>query len=69
MLDRIKKILGVKDIPEDLSPLYRGARNEREALALLKEARRRDESRRRRANQDLEVFTTMEEELLEEGKG
>jgi hypothetical protein len=52
-----------------VSPLYRGARNEREALALLREARRRDEQRRRRAMQDLEVFGTQEEELLEEGKG
>ncbi|MBI4563920.1 MAG: hypothetical protein HY716_04405 [Planctomycetes bacterium] len=69
MLENIKRILGLKDIPEELSSLYRGAHNEREALILLKEARRRDESRRRRALQDLEVFTQMEEELLEEGKG
>lgn len=69
MLDRIRKLLGVRDIPEEVSPLYRGARSEREALALLKEARRRDEQRRRRAMQDLEVFAGMEEELLDEGKG
>ncbi|HEY3225538.1 MAG TPA: hypothetical protein VGK61_00920 [Planctomycetota bacterium] len=69
MLDKIRKLLGVKDIPEEVTPLYRGARSEREALALLKEARRRDEQRRRRAIQDLEVFGSMEEELLEEGKG
>lgn len=69
MLDKIRKLLGGKEIPPELSPLYRGARNEREALALLKEARRRDEQRRRRSIQDLEVFASMEEELLEEGKG
>lgn len=69
MLDKIKKLLGVKDLPEEVTPLYRGAKNEREALVLLKEARRRDESRRRRAMQDLEVLDRMEEELLEEGKG
>lgn len=68
MLDKIRKMLGVKDIPEDVSTFYRGAKNEREALVLLKEARRRDESRRRRAMQDLEVLDRMEEELLEEGK-
>jgi hypothetical protein len=68
MLDKIRKILGVKDIPEEVSPLYRGAKSEREALILLKEARRRDEARRRRAMQDLEVLDRMEEELLEEGK-
>ncbi len=69
MLEKIRKLLGVDEIPDEVSPLYRGARSEREALALLKEARRRDEQRRRRAMQDLEVFGTMEEELLEEGKG
>ena len=69
MLDKIRRLLGVKDIPEEVTPLYRGARNEREALALLREARRRDEQRRRRAMQDLEVFGSQEEELLEEGKG
>src|SRR5262245_4653708 len=69
MLDKIRKLLGVKDLPEEVTPLYRGAKNEREALILLKEARRRDESRRRRAMQDLEVLDRMEEELLEEGKG
>src|SRR5262245_20411986 len=69
MLDKIRKLLGVKDLPDEVTPLYRGAKNEREALILLKEARRRDESRRRRAMQDLEVLDRMEEELLEEGKG
>lgn len=68
MLDKIRKLLGVKEIPEEVSTFYRGAKNEREALILLKEARRRDESRRRRAMQDLEVLDRMEEELLEEGK-
>jgi hypothetical protein len=69
MLDKIKRLLGVREIPEEVTPLYRGARSEREALALLREARRRDEQRRRRAMQDLEVFGSQEEELLEEGKG
>lgn len=68
MLDKIRKMLGVKDLPEEVTPLYRGARSEREALVLLKEARRRDESRRRRAMADLEELDSAEEELLEEGK-
>jgi hypothetical protein len=68
MLEKIKKLLGVKDVPEEVSPLYRGAKSEREALILLKEARRRDESRRKRAMADLEILDRMEEELLEEGK-
>ncbi len=69
MLDKIKKLLGLKDLPDEVSPLYRGARDEREALILLKEARRRDEARRRRAMQDIEILDRMEEELLEEGRG
>ncbi len=69
MLDKIRKLLGGKEIPEEVTSLYRGARDEREALILLKEARRRDESRRRRSMQDLEVLDRMEQELLEEGRG
>jgi len=69
MLEKFRKLLGVKDLPEEVTPLYRCARNEREALVLLKEARRRDESRRRRAMADLEELDRAEEELLEEGKG
>src|SRR4029078_10783769 len=68
MLEKFRKLLGVRDLPEEVTPLYRGARNEREALVLLKEARRRDESRRRRAMADLEELDRAEEELLEEGK-
>jgi hypothetical protein len=68
MLDKIRKLLGVKRLPEEVTPLYQGARDEREALVLLKEARRRDEARRRRALQDLEELDRMEEELLEEGR-
>lgn len=68
MLDKIKRMFGLKDVPDEVLPLYRGAKSKQEALILLKEALRRDESRRRRAMQDLEVFAQMEEELLEEGK-
>jgi hypothetical protein len=69
MLERIRKLLGVKDLPEEVTPLYRGAKSEREALILLKEARRRDESRRRRSMQDLEILDRREESLLTEGQG
>lgn len=68
MLDKIRKLLGVKNLPEEVAPLYRDARDEREALVLLKEARRRDEARRRRALSDLEELDRMEEELLVEGR-
>jgi len=49
MLERIKKLLGLKSVPEEVTPLYKGARNEKEALFLLREARRRDEGRRSRS--------------------
>ncbi len=68
MLDKIKRMFGIKEVPDVVLPLYRGAKSKQEALILLKEALRRDESRRRRAMQDLEVFHQMEDELLEEGK-
>jgi hypothetical protein len=70
MLDKLKRMFGIKgEVQDEVLPLYRGAKSKQEALILLKEALRRDESRRRRAMQDLEVFGQMEEELLEEGKG
>jgi hypothetical protein len=68
ILDKIRQILGGKEIPEEVHAFYRDARDEREALILLKEARRRDELRRKRAIQDLEVLDRMEEQLLAEGK-
>jgi hypothetical protein len=68
LIDKIRKMLKGGEIPEELSTLYRGAKTEREALLLLKEARRRDEGRRKRAMLDLEILDQMEEELLEEGK-
>lgn len=68
MLEKLKAMLAGKEVPDELNVLYAGARNEREALILLKEARRRDEGRRRRAILDLEVLDRMEEQLLHEGK-
>ena len=59
-------MLGLSSLPDEVTPLYQGAKNEREALVLLKEARRRDESRRKRALDDLDVLSGMEEELLAE---
>ncbi|MHC4608513.1 MAG: hypothetical protein ACYTAF_16500 [Planctomycetota bacterium] len=68
ILDKIKQMLGVSEIPAEITHLYRDARNEREALILIKEARRRDETRRRRAMRDIEELDAMEADLLEEGK-
>jgi len=42
LIDKVRKMFGGGELPDEVSPLYRGAKNEREALILLKEARRRD---------------------------
>lgn len=68
MLERIKKLLGVKSIPDEVTYLYKDAKNEWEALYLLKEARRRDEGRLRQVLDDTEILDKFEGELLEEGK-
>jgi hypothetical protein len=68
VLDKLKKLLGLTSIPEPLNELFKGARTEQEALLLMREARRRDESRRRRAMEDLEILHKHERELLAKGR-
>jgi hypothetical protein len=68
LLDKIKKLMGLGSLPDEVAPIYKGARNEREALELLKDARRRDEDRRARALEDVDILQKKEGELLEEGK-
>ncbi len=67
-LERVKQALGMRTVPEDVGTLYARARDEREALALLRQARSRDEERVARALQDLEVLGGKERALLEEGR-
>jgi len=68
ILDRIKKLMGLGSIPDEVAPIYKGAKSEKEALELLRDARRRDEDRRNRALEDVEILQGKEGELMEEGK-
>ncbi|MCE9584340.1 MAG: hypothetical protein K8T20_17775 [Planctomycetes bacterium] len=68
LLDKIKKLMGLGSIPDEVAPIYKGARSEKEALDLLRDARRRDEDRRNRALEDVEILQSKESELMEEGK-
>jgi hypothetical protein len=68
LLDRIKKMMGLGSIPDEVAPIYKGAKSEKEALELLRDARRRDEDRRNRALEDVEILQSKESELMEEGK-
>ena len=68
LLDKIKKLMGLGSIPDEVAPIYKGARSEKEALELLRDTRRRDEDRRNRALEDVEILQSKESELMEEGK-
>lgn len=68
LLDRIKKLMGLGSLPDEVAPIYRGAKSEKEALDMLRDARRRDEDRRNRALEDVEILQSRESELMEEGK-
>ena len=67
MLSIFKKLLR-KDEPSEAVALFGKAKNEREALLLLKEARRRDESRRETCNARLGTISNEEQILLSEGR-
>lgn len=67
MIAALKRLLKKDETPEVVK-LYRKAKTEREALLLLKEARNRDEGRRREANTRLSGITGEEQVLMSEGK-
>lgn len=67
MLGMLKKLLTKDETPEVVK-LFGKAKTEREALLLLKEARKRDEARRSEANDHLSKITNEEQILLNEGK-
>ncbi|NUN49163.1 MAG: hypothetical protein HUU15_10085 [Candidatus Brocadiae bacterium] len=68
LLDKIKKMMGLGTLPDEVAPIYKGARSEKEALELLRDARRRDEDRRNRALEDVEILQSRESELMDEGR-
>lgn len=67
MIAALKRLLKKDETPEVVK-LYRKAKTEREALLLLKQARDRDESRRRDANMRLSGIAGEEQILMNEGK-
>jgi len=66
MLAIFKKLLKKKD--DGAAKLFGAARNEREALILLKEARSRDEKRREEVRKEIAERVDKEAKLLEDGK-
>ena len=67
MIATLKKLFA-KDPVSEMSGLLNGARSEREALILLKEARKRDEERREKANSRLKEIADAEQKYMDEGK-
>jgi hypothetical protein len=67
MIATLKKIF--KKAPgSEMEKFLNGAKSEREALLLLKEARKRDEDRRDRANVRLKEIADAEQKMMDEGK-
>lgn len=67
MLSALKKLLG-KEEPSETVKLFGKAKTEREALLLLKEAKKRDESRRQACNDRLGAISNEEQVLMNEGR-
>jgi hypothetical protein len=68
LLDKIKQWLGIEKMPKDMESIYMDVANEREALARFREARYRDETRKKRYIDDLGILHGKEKQLLEMGK-
>jgi hypothetical protein len=67
MLTALKKFLKGDDRPEVVK-MFEKAKDERQALVLLKESRGRDESRRANANQHINSLVLLEKRLMEQGQ-
>lgn len=67
MIATLKKLFA-KDPSGDLPKFLNGAKNEREALILLKETRKRDEERRDKSNARLKEIADAEQRMMDEGK-
>ncbi len=68
LLEKVKELLGVDEVPEDVSEYYTKAEDLREALYLVREARYRDEQRKGRAMEDLKILEDKERELMDRGR-
>jgi len=67
MIATLKKLF-LKSPEPDIARFLNGAKTEREALILLKEARKRDEDRRDKANGRLKEIADAEQKMMDEGK-
>jgi hypothetical protein len=68
LLDKIKQWLGIEKLPKDMESIYMDVANEKEALARFREARYRDETRKKRYIDDLGILHEKEKQLIEIGK-
>jgi hypothetical protein len=69
MLAKLKELIGKIASPDpEVEKLYGGAKSEREALILLKEARKRDEKRRKGELDDIEKLFQEEAGYFEEAR-
>lgn len=67
LLEKIKNLLGLNDIPNEIATFYQDAVDERHALLLLKEARRRDTERQNRILEDISILQERENQYIQEG--
>ena len=69
MLTKLKELIGKIALPDpEVEKLYGGAKSEREALILLKEAKKRDEKRRKGELEDIEKLFQEEAGYFEEAR-
>lgn len=68
ILDRIRKLFGGEEIPEDAERIYRVSKSETEALSRLEAERGRSDRHRGVLIGDVKVLAETEEGTLEEGK-
>jgi hypothetical protein len=68
ILDRIRKLFGSEEIPEDAARIYRMSKDEAEALRRLEAERGRCDRHRSVLTDDIRALSAEEERLLEAGR-
>jgi 23S rRNA maturation mini-RNase III len=68
ILDRIRKLFGGEEIPEEAARIYRMSRDEREALERFEEERGRAHRHRLTLMDDVSALAEEEEKLLDRGR-
>lgn len=69
ILDRIRKLFGGEDIPDEAAAIYRMSKTETEALGRLEEERGRAARHRETISGDIRALSEEDEKLVEEGRG